>query len=501
MAKKARATNGAPGKRRVRSGKDEMNLAVFPIAALSVRVPKNVKALKFQDTIHGENGKMVKRTWTVQGGSDCGLPTAGDEDVYVALMELTRQQGFADRRVNFSRYELARRLGWSPCGKTYSRIEQALTRLANVNIHASNAFWDNAKRSYVTVSFSLIQEYQLYDEKPRKGEKLRSEPPSSFFMWTERLFESFKSGYIKFLDTELYFELSSATARRLFRYLDKKFGRDHRFAIDIFKLAHEHLGISRNYRFVSQIVQQMRPALDDLLSHKYLKTWEVRERVIYFTRVPSEEYEQETVEEALDGLPFEEAALTIEVQGDERDRVEAVEAEALDALVERGITRRRAASIVRAYSPNRLGHVTDTIAYFDWLVQHNRRKFDNPAGFLISLIHEELPVSHVAPPQTEASANDAAAEIERRSRDELDYTAFVDAAVNRAVDRMGALALEERVQEKVAELRTSDRADLYRRWSAEMVRSHALLFVRKRIAGELDLPEFEEWLRSRSRQS
>ena len=217
MTKKSRPQSLGTRKQRGRSGKDEMNLAVFPIAALSVRVPKDVKALKFQDSIQGDGGKIVKRTWTVQGGSDCGLPTAGDEDVYVALMELTRKLGFSDRKVNFSRYELAKRLGWSPCGKTYSRIEQALLRLANVNIHASNAFWDNAKRSYVTVSFSLIQEYQLYDEKPRKGEKLRSDPPSSFFMWTERLFESFKSGYIKFLDTELYFKLNSATARRLFQ--------------------------------------------------------------------------------------------------------------------------------------------------------------------------------------------------------------------------------------------------------------------------------------------
>jgi plasmid replication initiation protein len=487
------------GRRRARSGKDEMNLAVFPIAALSVRVPKNVKALKFQDTIHGENGKLVKRAWTVQGGSDCGLPTAGDEDVYVALMELTRQQGFADRKVTFSRYELARRLGWSPCGKTYSRIEQALLRLANVNIHASNAFWDNAKRSYVTVSFSLIQEYQLYDEKPRKGEKLRSDPPSSFFMWTERLFESFKSGYIKFLDTELYFKLQSATARRLFRYLDKKFGRDHYFSIDIFKLAHEHLGISRNYRYVSQLVQQMRPALEDLIEQRYLKSWDVKAHVMSFVRVPSEDYEQEVGEEVLDGLPFEEAALTIEVAGDEESKQAALEAEVLEALVARGVTRRRAASIARAHAPNRLGQVQDTIAYFDWLITNGKRRVDNPAGFLITLISDELPVSHVAPPQQEASADAAAAEIERRSREELDYTAFVDAAVNRAVRDMGDLALEARVQEKIEEFRRSDRAHIFRTWSPDMLRSHALLFVRKQVAGELDLPEFEAWLGRRSR--
>jgi len=497
MTKKAVPPAGKLRKDRARSGKDEMNLAVFPIAALSVRVPKNVKALKFQDTIQGEGGKIVTRSWTVQGGSDCGLPTAGDEDVYVALMELTRQQGFSDRKVTFSRYELAKRLGWSPCGKTYSRIEQALIRLANVNIHASNAFWDNAKRSYVTVSFSLIQEYQLYDEKPRKGEKLRAEPPSSFFMWTERLYESFKSGYIKFLDTELYFKLSSATARRLFRYLDKKFGRDHRFAIDIFKLAHEHLGISRNFRYVSQIVQQMRPALDDLTRNQYLKSWEVRDRVISFVRVANEDYEQETVDESLDGLPLEGAALTIEVQGDDEVDVDAVENEVLEALVSRGVLRRRAASIVRAHSPNRLGQVKDTIVYFDWLVAHGKKRIENPAGLLVSLIQDDLPVSHVAPMCGFLSSREAAAEIERRSQAELDYTAYLDAAVNQAIRKMGDLTFEQRVQEKIAQFNASDRADVYRRWSPEMLRSHAILFVHKDIARELSLPDFDVWFERR----
>src|SRR4029079_11727121 len=98
----------------------------------------------------------------------------------------------------------------------------------------------------------------------------------------------------------------------------------------------------------------------------------------------------------------------------------ALEAEILDALVTRGITRRRAASIVRANAPNRLGQVSDTIAYFDWLMKHGRKRVENPAGFLISLIGEELPVSFVSPPQENASAADAAAEIQRRSPAQLD---------------------------------------------------------------------------------
>jgi hypothetical protein len=171
----------------------------------------------------------------------------------------------------------------------------------------------------------------------------------------------------------------------------------------------------------------------------------------------------------------------------------------LDALVARGITRRRAASIVRQHSPNRLGQVQDTIAYFDWLLTNGRRRVENPAGFLITLIGDELPVSFVTPPQQAAMAADAAAEIERRSRNELDYTAFVDAAVNRAVRDMGELAFETKVQEKVEAFRHSERAQVYRTWSAEMLRSHAILFVRKQIAGELDLPEFDDWIGRRSR--
>jgi hypothetical protein len=143
--------------------------------------------------------------------------------------------------------------------------------------------------------------------------------------------------------------------------------------------------------------------------------------------------------------------------------------------------------------------VADTIVYFDWLMHNGRKRVENPAGFLIALIQDDLPVSFVSPPHEAESAADAAAEIERRSRAELDYAAFVDAAVNRAVKQMGDLQFEGRVQEKISEFKTSDRANIYRTWSPEMLRSHAILFVRKQIAVELALPGFEAWVEQRGR--
>src|SRR5881275_3165232 len=80
-----------------RIGRDEMNLAEFPIALLADRAQAGQKTLYFED----EHGRL-----TVTGSDAYGLPTAIDTDVIVALLYLTKQRNnFTDVKVNFSRYE------------------------------------------------------------------------------------------------------------------------------------------------------------------------------------------------------------------------------------------------------------------------------------------------------------------------------------------------------------------------------------------------------------
>jgi hypothetical protein len=81
-----------------RVGRDEMNLAEFPIALLTDYPPEGVKMLVFED----RHGKL-----TVVGSEDRGLPTASDSDVIVGLIQLTKlRNNFTDPTVEFSRYEL-----------------------------------------------------------------------------------------------------------------------------------------------------------------------------------------------------------------------------------------------------------------------------------------------------------------------------------------------------------------------------------------------------------
>jgi plasmid replication initiation protein len=466
----------------LREAKDEMNLAVFPIAALYSKISKNVRSLKFQDTIVGENGKLVRRSWTVQGGSEVGLPTSTDEDVYVALMELTRRQGFDDQKVPFSRYDLVRRLGWCPCGKCYQRLEDSLLRLSNVFIHAQNAFWDNEARAYVTVGFTLIQGYHLYDETARR--KAGKPGPMSWILWSDQLYRSFKSGYIKFLDTNLYFNLRTATSRRLYRYLDKKFGNDDKFATDVFKLAHEHLGISRNFRYSSEIVRQLAPALNELTDEGYLKNWKLDERIISFVKSKSAKHEafdtsDETLFRTLD-LPFDSVTIVEDEDGDSA-RIERM-------LIERGVASGQARKIIETNS-QKLQAVEQTVVYFDKLMGRAVKRITNPAGLLVTLIREG---KFESPKETEARLDSAPPQVNKVA-DEMAYQEFVEREVDKHVESLADGEYKNRLERKKTELLASDRGAMYRRWAKQVFEDYVSILCRREIAENLKLPDFESW--------
>src|SRR5438045_5455680 len=87
--------------------KDELNLAEFPIAALTDRVPDGQTTLVFEDRLDQRDGPPIVRRLTIMAPSKHGLPAAVDDEVIVGLIQLTkRRNNFTDPRVTFSRYEL-----------------------------------------------------------------------------------------------------------------------------------------------------------------------------------------------------------------------------------------------------------------------------------------------------------------------------------------------------------------------------------------------------------
>src|SRR5258708_15011238 len=83
-------------------GRDEMNLAEFPITLLTDRVPKDQTEAIYQDEIFDERtGRTLTRKLTVRAGG-CGLTTAIDDEILLALIQLTKQKtAFSNRNVEF----------------------------------------------------------------------------------------------------------------------------------------------------------------------------------------------------------------------------------------------------------------------------------------------------------------------------------------------------------------------------------------------------------------
>src|SRR5438552_9813728 len=81
-------------------GKDELNFAEFPLSSLSERPDPAVKTIVFQDIIFDKSrNEHLSRQVTITGSDAYGLPTPVDEEVLLALIQLSKLQNFRSKRV------------------------------------------------------------------------------------------------------------------------------------------------------------------------------------------------------------------------------------------------------------------------------------------------------------------------------------------------------------------------------------------------------------------
>jgi Replication initiator protein A len=285
-------------------GRDEMNLAEFPITLLTDRAPRGCKVLIFEDEVFDKRAsKPIKRRLTITAAEPHGLPTPADDAILVALVQLTKlANNFTDRTVRFTRYELLKLLGWHDVGKNYRRIEDSLNRWMGVTLYYDKAWWNKEAGSWVSEKFHILDNVSLIEQEDaidRRG-GYRDPHALSSFSWNEVIFKSFRSENLKRLDVDLYFSLESAISKRMYRFLDKRFYHKPSWDFDLKEFAFEHIGLSRSYDDNGKIKEKLRPAIEELTavgflealpeSARYLKNGRGSWKVIV-SQVPSEDAE------------------------------------------------------------------------------------------------------------------------------------------------------------------------------------------------------------------
>ena len=390
----------ADGTELARVGKDEMNLAEFPTAILTTRANDGVKTLRF----HGNPGEL-----TVTGSDALGLPTPIDNDVLVALIEMTKQKNnFTEAKVNFTRYELIRLTGWANVGSSYERIKESLDRWAGVLLIYEGSWWDNRLKRYVSKTVHIIENILIAEGKTRAEKDGRQQSlPLSSFNWSLHFMESFQANNLKSLDTAFYFSLKLPTSKQLFRFLDKRFAGDRpEWTFNLETLAYEHVGLSRNYS-APKIKEKLGKAIKELEECGFLKPLARDER--YFKAAGVWKIR------LIDGRNS--AVILPEVPP------EHVTPPLVEELTRRGVTDKTAAELVRDHGEEK---VRLQIEILDGMPSKKRDKVEDPAAWLVAAIRNDhaVPKGFKSKAQREQEAETARrrqqteAETRRRKHEE-----------------------------------------------------------------------------------
>jgi plasmid replication initiation protein len=341
-------------------GRDEMNLAEFPITLLTDRAPEGQKTLCYED----KHGKL-----TITGSDAYGLPTAADADVIVALLYLSKQKNnFTDPLVNFTRYELIKILGWQDIGKSYRRLTESLNRWATVSLRYQGTWWNNRSKRNVSVTMHILDSVVLYDRTEDNGQ---GSLLLSSFRWNQIFLESCQAGNLKRLDLDVYFSLKHPTSKRLYRFLDKRFhGKPSKpeYTFPLEEIAFTRVGLSQGYAGnAGKLKEKLQPAIDELEGRGFLEPMSRDERYLKEERKWIVRFVPKA--EAL-ALPAPEAA--------------GQTPKLVTELIDRGVTAKTAAALIEQH-PVEL--IEQQIDLFDWLISRQDKRLEkSPAGYLVKSI-------------------------------------------------------------------------------------------------------------------
>jgi len=371
-------------------GRDELNLAEFPIALLGDYAPDGQKTISFED----RHGRL-----TVTGSDKFGLPTAADADVIVALVYLTKlRNNFTDVKVNFSKYEIIKLLNWQDVGRSYRRLEESFHRWSGVLLVFDKCWWNNKTKRYQTANMHILNSV-IFAEPTGRRPGGQYSLPLSIFEWNKTFLDSCQADNLRQLDLDEYFSLKSAVSKRLYRFLGKRFYLRGDWTFDLHEIAFERVGLSRSYADAYKIKEKLQPAIDELEAIGFLKPLSRDDR---YARIDRGQWTIRLSRQS--PTPVSSAGQALVALPSSAPSPAEPEPPLAAELVARGVTAKVAAELVERHPAET---IQAKIEVFDWLAQkRDKRVAKSPAGYLVKSIADDYatPKGFVSLAQRQADA-------------------------------------------------------------------------------------------------
>jgi hypothetical protein len=250
-----------------RLAKADPNLFVRPWVALWRRNEKSaVINLDWEEDHPTIPDRKIKASWRVTGDPELGLPTPGDRRLFNVLCEMTREQGLR-QEINFTRYDVLKRLGRSSGKRDYELLLHSFERLKAVKITARNVFRDARTGLIEDAVFSIIDDVTIV--KSERGGKISAEElPLSTFSWSDRIYNNIQNGFLLTFDLNIAQSLNSDVALVLYPLLlaktyDGPGRRRSRFHSELRDFYENHLGM-RSTPYLSKMEERLLPGHEEL---------------------------------------------------------------------------------------------------------------------------------------------------------------------------------------------------------------------------------------------
>lgn len=270
----------------------ELNILELPIFQFTYY---KKPATEYEEVIHifKDSNNNIERTIKIFNPEK--LPRQLEQDIcYGLAMLLVKKNGpikqvdslydFKTRRLYFSIYELLETMGLSDGGRNYELVKDGIRRLANTDIYSygKGAYYDKEKERHITneeTKIKIITEYH-FSENETNGVK-------EDINWVEFgtiFFSNLQREYFKFLDKNIYFQLSKGICRKLYGYLERHRYDNNWQPLKYIKRRIELLGakIPIEYKYPSRFKSKIEPKLKELMDIGYLTDYEITDDFVYF---------------------------------------------------------------------------------------------------------------------------------------------------------------------------------------------------------------------------
>jgi hypothetical protein len=311
----------------------EINLEGWPLFSRQ-RTPEG-GAIEVRQSISTNDGRHLNQLWRATASHDFSLPGPFDEDVFVGVMALVKRRGGMpkDGKIRFSLYELIKVLKKKKRAGIHDKVRESLDRIASTIYYSENAFYVAENESLETYRFTL---WTVHFSRAKSSDGRAAEHHTLKF--DDIIVRSYNAGYLKLLDTDLYFTLKKPLAKALYKLVDQRRRGAMSWSIDVRELR-DLLAMSKSYKAPSRIWEVLTPAHKALRQEKFLQSAVLDGETAHYKIHP--DFPRE-------GCPEEEPARSL------RD-------EAVATLIRHRVWPNRARALVDSFGPEKVLHVLKVV--------------------------------------------------------------------------------------------------------------------------------------------